>query len=81
MLLLFAHRFDAASAKKRLDIYLVESKQTGDAVEPKHATFDEAIHARLGNSEQLGNFIRCEQFSGVRRGRQRTDGHSGLGCR
>jgi hypothetical protein len=60
MLLLFTHRLDAASAEKRFDIYLVESKQTGDTVEAKSTPFDEAIHARFGNAEQLCNFIQRE---------------------
>lgn len=60
MLLLFAHRLDTASAKERLNVRVVETKQTGYAVETKSTTFDESIHARLGDPEQLGNFIQCE---------------------
>jgi len=55
-----AHRLDAASAKERLNVRVVKSKQTGDAVETKSTTFNESIHARLGDPKQLGNFIQRE---------------------
>jgi hypothetical protein len=60
MLLLVTHRLDAASAKERLNVRVVETKQTGDAVEAKNTTLDEAIHTRFGNAEQLSNFIQRE---------------------
>jgi hypothetical protein len=64
MLLLFAHRFDAACDKEHLNVRVVETKQTRDAVETKSTTLDEAVDASLRNPEQLGNFIQREQLSG-----------------
>ena len=81
MLWVVAHRLDAAGAKERLNVRVVETKQTGDAVERKCATLDEAVYARLGDPEQLGDLIQREQLPSRQRGCRGTDGHNGLGCR